>query len=339
MKLKFLVIFLTFFSSKISAWSPEILQSFNEWTQEFEFSKNFSCEAERNRAIAAFLDNKAKIEAHNKIFKTDCNSSYSLGLWDYSHLTDLEVNEAFNGLRPEAVTVDSRVIVIGGYYVQTPVQKNFNWATEGAVTPVRNQGGCACCYAFASTGALEGQIFRKHNYLIKLSDQQLVDCSDSYGNAGCQYGSPINAYKYIKDNGIAAGVTYPFRAKELDTCYYNEESQKKISLIDYRYVPIRSNGFLRDLLFTVGPLVVGVNSSSFTFQNYKSGIYNDPACVGGVDHAVLLTGFGNDERYGDYWVIKNSYGKNWGESGFMRMTREINNFCGIWELVVFPIVD
>jgi cathepsin L len=172
---------------------------------------------------------------------------------------------------------------------------------------------------------------------VKLSDQQLIDCSDSYGNDGCNMGNPIYAYNYIKENGIAAGSSYPFKARELDSCNYNE-SEKKVSLIDYRYVPIRDNDFLRDLLYTVGPLVVGINASLFTFQSYKSGIYNDPNCVGGVNHALLLTGFGHDERYGDYWVLKNSYGKSWGENGYVRMSRA-PNMCGIWELVVFPIVE
>lgn len=140
------------------------------------------------------------------------------------------------------------------------------------------------------------------------------------------------------ENGIALGVSYPFKAKQLDSCNY-DENQKKVSVVDYRYVPIKSNEFLRDLLYTVGPLVVGVNASLFTFQNYKSGVFSDTECIGGVNHAVLLTGFGYDERYGDYWVLKNSYGKSWGENGYIRMTRNIANFCGLWELVVFPIVD
>ena len=92
-------------------------------------------------------------------------------------------------------------------------------------------------------------------------------------------------------------------------------------------------------MYSVGPVVVGINASVFSFQSYKSGVYNDAQCVGDVNHAVLLVGFGEDERYGKYWKIKNSYGKNYGESGYIRMSRDIPNMCGIWSFVVFPVLN
>lgn len=174
--------------------------------------------------------------------------------------------------------------------------------------------------------------------MLKLSDQQVIDCSGDYNNRGCDRGNTENVFKYIRDNGIAPGYQYPFKGMELDVCNYNP-SMLNATCVDYRRIPIFSNAFLRDLLYSVGPLAVGVDASLFSFLNYKSGIYNDPECSDVINHAMLLVGFGTDDRYGDYWILKNSYGKTFGEKGFMRMSRTIPNFCGLWTYVTFPIIN
>lgn len=187
---------------------------------------------------------------------------------------------------------------------------------------------------------MEGQIFIKNSSLQKLSDQQIVDCSKDpkYGNNGCSRGSFEGTYKYIKDNGIALGRNYPYIASESPTCQYNP-SMKAADITDFRRIRVKSDDFLRDLVYSIGPLAVGVNSSLFTFLNYKEGVYSDPDCSGNINHAMLLVGFGYDIRYGEYWILKNSFGKSWGELGYIKMSREIPNFCGIWNYVTFPFID
>jgi C1A family cysteine protease len=95
----------------------------------------------------------------------------------------------------------------------------------------------------------------------------------------------------------------------------------------------------QNLVYNAGPVAVGVYSSLFSFINYQRGIYNDPLCTGGVNHAMLLVGFGTDPIDGDFWILKNSYGASWGEGGFIRMTRSIKNFCNIWDYAVLPIFE
>jgi C1A family cysteine protease len=197
-------------------------------------------------------------------------------------------------------------------------------------------GDCACCYAIVSVAALEGQIFRQTGALVKLSDQQIIDCSQDYGNNGCSTGNFVFSYKYIIDNGIAAGRDYPYKMRELGSCLYNQ-SMQRATMFDYRRIKIRSDEFLMNLVYNFGPVPVGVYGSLFSFLNYQEGVYNDPECAGTIDHAMLLVGFGTDPVYGDFWLLKNSYGSDWGENGFIRMTRTIQNFCNITEYVVLPI--
>lgn len=159
-------------------------------------------------------------------------------------------------------------------------------------------------YVLRSTGALEGQIFKKFKRLTKLSDQQLVDCSGAHGNMGCRAGIVGFAYRYIHDEGITVYGRYPYHGI-VKNCTYNP-TYKNATVDGYSWVYASDEVFLLNLLFTVGPLVVGVDASLFSFQNYKTGIYDDEDCNKiFINHAMLLVGFGTDETWGDYWIIKN----------------------------------
>jgi C1A family cysteine protease len=231
--------------------SERMVSMFKDWQKSYNLT--FVCKYDEDRAMVNWMKNVQRI---SELRKKRCNWTYDIGLWEFSHKDEKELDQLLNGLRPipdeEHTFVEPKVPFIAGYEIH-PVPSNvtlFDWTQEGGVIQrIRDQGECACCYAIASTGALEGQIFRKTGNLTKLSDQQIIDCSKSYGNNGCGTGSPVSVYEYIRDNGITAGINYPFKAEELGTCLYNS-SMEMAKVVDYRRLIIRSDEFLKVILQT-----------------------------------------------------------------------------------------
>ncbi|XP_074646458.1 procathepsin L-like [Tubulanus polymorphus] len=207
-----------------------------------------------------------------------------------------------------------------------------DWRAEGAVTEVMNQGQCGSSWAFAATGALEGFFFRKTGKLVKLSEQNVVDCTKSFGNNGCRGGWPGNALKYVRSNtGIDTESSYPYYKRELGYCYYRREYNGASSGVSgISYIPTGDENALKAAV-KIGPVAASIDASHPSFSTYRKGIYYESRCGNGLKHltqSVLIVGYGN-ESGADYWLIKNSYGTFWGLEGYMKIARNRNNQCGI----------
>ncbi|CAJ1060030.1 cathepsin L1 [Xyrichtys novacula] len=207
----------------------------------------------------------------------------------------------------------------------------------GYVTEVKDQGYCGSCWAFSTTGAIEGQIFKKTGQLISLSEQNLVDCSRSYGTYGCSGAWMANAYDYVIKNGLMSTSSYPYTSVDTQPCYY--DSRLAVAHIkDYRFIPKGDEQALADAVATVGPITVAIDADHSSFLFYSSGIYEEIMCnPNNLSHAVLLVGYGT-EGGKDYWIIKNSWGSSWGEGGYMRIIRDGSNACGIASYALYPIL-
>ncbi len=188
---------------------------------------------------------------------------------------------------------------------------SVDWSTAGKVSRVKNQGQCGSCWAFSATGVAESwALFSGKSW--DLSEQQLVDCSATYGNHGCNGGWPSSALNYVKDHGLTTEQSYPYVART-NNCQKNggEFSIKSV-------LPSPGcNGLATGI--TSRPLSITVDASNWS--QYKSGVFNN--CQGNINHAVLLVG----TDAAGVWKVKNSWGQGWGESGYIRLAA--GNTCGV----------
>jgi len=310
-----------------------------------EHKKTYDSETEENFRLKIFMDNKHKIAKHNQEFEAG-HVSYKLRLNQYADLLHHEFVRTLNGFNKTVglklykgtalKTVEEPVTFIEPANVDVP--KSVDWRTKGAVTEIKDQGHCGSCWSFSATGALEGQHFRKSGVLVSLSEQNLVDCSSSYGNNGCNGGLMDNAFQYINDNGgIDTEKSYPYEAQD-DTCHYKKADTGATDkgFVD---IPQGNEDKLKIALASVGPVSVAIDASHESFQFYSEGVYYEPQCDSEqLDHGVLDVGYGTDEEGKDYYIVKNSWGTTWGAQGYVKMARNKDNHCGIATSASYPLV-
>ena len=173
--------------------------------------------------------------------------------------------------------------------------------------------------------------------LVSLSEQNLVDCSTAEGNMGCMGGLMDQAFQYvIKNKGIDTETAYPYEAVD-DKCTFKSQSVGA-KMTDFTDVESGSESALQSAVATVGPISVAIDASSMTFQFYSSGVYDDTECGNqqeNLDHGVTAVGYGTLNGK-DYWLVKNSWDTTWGEQGYIQMSRNKDNQCGIATDASFP---
>jgi cathepsin L len=315
---------------------------FSDFKDEFEIWKNMyekeykSVEDEITR-FSVWMNNLRKIQQHNLEASLKMHT-YRLGLNEYSDMTVEEVKKVMNGyLGLEAKNhTEPRNLFKTLKYSQAP--ESIDWREKGGyVSEVKNQGQCGSCWSFSTTGSLEGQHYSKTGKSVDLSEQNLVDCSTSYGNNGCNGGLMDYAFQYIRDNkGLDTEESYPYEGED-DTCRFKEN---KVGATDTGFVDIAQGDedALKQAVATIGPISIAIDASQSSFQLYTDGVYDEPNCSQTqLDHGVLIVGYGS-ERGKDYWIVKNSWGTSWGEQGYIRMSRNKNNQCGVASSASYPTV-
>jgi cathepsin L len=254
---------------------------------------------------------------------------------EFGDLTSAEFSRMY--LRPVDLTKVSVARPL--YAAKGSPPDTQDWRTQGAVTAIKNQGQCGSCWSFSTTGTVEGAWKIAGNSLTSFSEQQLMDCSSSYGNDGCNGGLPFWALQYIIDNkGIETEKAYPYETEE-GRCRF--KSSKIVGHISsYVNITSGSEDDLQDAVGNTGPVSVGIDASNQSFQFYDSGVYNEPNCSSTqLDHGVLAVGYDHDsDSNSDYWIVKNSWGTSWGQSGYIWMSRNDDNQCGIATMAAIPSV-
>nr|3IOQ_A Chain A, CMS1MS2 [Vasconcellea cundinamarcensis] len=209
------------------------------------------------------------------------------------------------------------------------IPTSIDWRQKGAVTPVRNQGGCGSCWTFSSVAAVEGINKIVTGQLLSLSEQELLDCERrSYG---CRGGFPLYALQYVANSGIHLRQYYPYEGVQRQ-CRASQAKGPKVKTDGVGRVP-RNNEQALIQRIAIQPVSIVVEAKGRAFQNYRGGIFAGP-CGTSIDHAVAAVGYGND-----YILIKNSWGTGWGEGGYIRIKRGSGNpqgACGVLSDSVFP---
>jgi len=215
------------------------------------------------------------------------------------------------------------------------IPESWDWREKDAVAPVRHQGTCGSCWAFTAVSNIESQYFLKTGKMIHLSEQQLVDCD--YTNSACAGGVIHYTYNFIKLNGgLVARENYPYQGFR-NYCRLNR-NQIAVKVTGYQFAGTQNEEIIKEMLYKKGPLAITMNAR--TLQYYQGGIINLPYayCPYAPDHGVNLVGYGVSPSGLKYWIIRNTWGPNWGEGGYFRIARG-RGLCGVNAYVATALVE
>eukprot|EP01006_Ploeotia_vitrea_P041923 TRINITY_DN66587_c0_g5_i1.p1 TRINITY_DN66587_c0_g5~~TRINITY_DN66587_c0_g5_i1.p1 ORF type:complete len:362 (-),score=198.70 TRINITY_DN66587_c0_g5_i1:88-1173(-) len=237
--------------------------------------------------------------------------------------------------RPGTTAVTEPTLKVG----EAP--KRVDWRDKGAVTPVKNQGGCGSCWAFSAAEEIESMWFLAGHKLTELSVEQIVDCDNN--DSGCNGGDPISAYKYVeKAGGLDLGKDYPYTAGGgySGQCAF-KKSEIAASFTNYTYATPpcydacnnQDEDTMARNIAAVGPASICVDASSW--QDYSGGVYSGPCSHDAMDldHCVQVVGY-NKEASTPYWIVRNSWGADWAISGYIHLEMGKNQ-CGVADEVSF----
>lgn len=294
------------------------------------FVKNFRrvySAAEFIERFDIFKNNLEFIIEHNNARESD---SAVLGIGPHADLTRKEFAATRLGYKERAA--DSSCMT--SLYDHIDPLPELNWNDHGAVTPIKDQMSCGACYAFSSAAAIETAWFLQSGELVSLSEQQLIDCSS--GSSGCAGGWYTDTFQYVVENGICSDADYSYVGSVNPYC--ESGMCNAVAKLNAWSCVEPENQTALLLANNLGAISVSISASSEEFQHYSSGILTDADCNGEVDHAVVVVGYGQDSSSGQkYWIIKNSWGAQWGMAGFANIQFD-SPLCAILSSPAFPIV-
>lgn len=286
-----------------------------------------------------FFAHKDEVEKHNDRYRNG-QESYELAINEFSIYSHDEFLQFKTGSLPTNGTGGEPAPDQRRGRITPPA--SWDWrSTAGVVRPVQNQGSCGSCWAFAAIGSIEGQMSIKKGRNDKLSEQEVIECARNPWTGqllGCNGGWDFAVYNFANQyNGVTTTSYKPYRAVDYLGCNTGNPRASGSKVSAYYNIQAGNENAMKDALVNTGPLYVAFYVSN-DFFSYRSGVYTDAYgyCRSQpyANHAVLLVGYGNQNGV-DYWLLKNSWGTGWGESGYFKLQRG-RNLCLIANTVSYP---
>jgi len=309
------------------------LDKFNTWVDTFQiqFQSNYH-----------FYDTfeKWKINDEYIIQTNQENKSYTLGHNQFSGMDEFDFSQYVHNYE---LNFSYPNIVYD--FINNTLPVEVDWRDKNAVTPVKDQGQCGSCWAFSTTGSLEGIYAIQTGELVSFSEQQLVDCDNfKHGgnNHGCNGGVMDNAFSWIGTNGgLCSEESYPYVSGngEKQTCQTTCDVFPKSKIQDWADVQSSDEALMSAI--AQQPVSIAIEADQKDFQLYESGVFTGK-CGTTLDHGVLVVGYGTEQGE-DYYLVKNSWGTSWGDQGYIKLGRgpQYNNGqgqCGILLEASYPIL-
>ena len=264
--------------------------------------------------IYYFERNAKFIDEHNKK-----NASFILGVNKFADLTKEEYRRVL-GYKP---TQRGHNLNLNKGYAADRI----DWRNHGKVNSIQDQGTCGSCWSFSTTSSIEGAFAIKYNELLKLSEQQLVDCTKDYGNWGCDGGDMDWSFRYLQNNAFWLQKDYSYKGVDQEC---QKSCQGYVKVLNYTDVPNNSTSALKEAI-NVMPITVSVDADSDYWIFYKSGIINTLDWGTYLDHAVTAVGY-DQNNWQEYFIVRNSHGTDWGINGYVHIATgydEAGGVCGI----------
>ena len=323
---------ITTLSHSIKNADEDLIELYNEWRMKHP---------DANHHFENWSDSHERIKQHN-----ESNKSWSMGHNQFSgHPTtdyfpkNSELNNEVERRRRTNNVYNKNYYNRNAYDSKATTlstASEIDWREFGAVTSVKNQGNCNSCWTFSAIGAIEGAYKIKHGELVSLSEQNLLSCCRApfcQNAPSCETGGLMtNAFDWLQDgNSISHGSDYQYvnqcsRQMPSPACNINSLSSTSSNITVERYDELSygqtTNTDLLNLL-QYGPVSIGIDAESSALQNYIGGILDPPHREDhALNHGVLLVGSGTSPNGTNYWIIKNSWGQEWGENGYFRLIRD-----------------